>query len=212
MSFEHAEVAGEMRLLIIDNYDSFTYNLAQALESLGAWVRVVRNDALGLDDLEELRFAGLVISPGPGGPRGSGISRAAFLRFRRHIPFLGVCLGHQVMAEAMGGTVGPALRPVHGKKDWIEHRDCGIFEGLPQPFPAARYHSLTVKREALPSRLRVMAWSRAGEIMALGIPGEASWGVQFHPESYMTAGGDRLLAAFLEGRICPREEGVFHEE
>ena len=194
-----------MHAVIIDNYDSFTHNVAQALKILGARVTVVRNDAVGIPGLEQLAPDRLVISPGPGGPRGSGISGSALLQFRGRIPVLGVCLGHQVLAEVLGSRVSSTHPPVHGKRWPIHHDGEGIFAGLPDPFPAARYHSLVVEREGLSPALRVVAWTVEGLLMAIGVPGEATWGVQFHPESFMTPDGQSILSAFLEGVVCPKE-------
>ncbi len=190
-------------VVILDNYDSFTFNLAQAFGSLGARVTVLRNDAVTLEALERLGPERLVISPGPGGPRGTGICAAAFRRFRGLVPFLGVCLGHQVMAECIGARVARARWPIHGKRAWVHHDGSGIFAGLPEPFVAARYHSLAVERATLPQPIRVAAWSPDEEVMAIGIPGEATWGVQFHPESFMTPAGRDLLRSYLAGVPCP---------
>lgn len=205
-------MAGAPHVLLIDNYDSFTYNVAQALGICGARVTTIRNDSREVHELDRLEPDRLVISPGPGGPEASAVSRDALRAFRGRIPVLGVCLGHQVLAEALGGTVEPAPVPVHGKAQEIHHADVGIFAGLPDPFLAARYHSLIVRRGSVPGVARVVAWTHDGLVMGLGLPGEATWGVQFHPESFLTPDGGRLLARFLEGCPCPAEVSVPHDD
>ena len=185
-------------LLMIDNYDSFTYNLVQYFGELGAEVQVYRNDAITLEEIEALTPSHLVISPGPGTPAEAGISRDAIRRFGGRIPLLGVCLGHQSIGEVFGGEVVRAPMLMHGKTSPIHHADQGVFQGLPQPFEATRYHSLIVARESLPECLEVTAWTEDGLIMGLRhktLP--RLQGVQFHPESIMTVAGHDLLKNFL---------------
>ena len=184
------------RVLLIDNYDSFTHNLFQALAGLGAVVEVVRNDAV---DLEKGNPTHLVISPGPGRPDKSGKTLAAIHHFSGRIPVLGVCLGQQAIALAFGGHLGLAPAPVHGKVSEVHHDGRGLFRGLPDPFPAARYHSLAVSREGLPPELEVSAWTADGVVMGLRHRTLPVEGVQFHPESFMTPEGPKLLASFLGG-------------
>jgi len=185
-------------LVMIDNFDSFTYNLYQYLMQLGAEVRVVRNRSLGLAELEALEPRGLVISPGPGRPEEAGITLAAIERFSGRIPILGVCLGHQAIAQAFGGRVVPARRLMHGKTSTVRADGRGLFEGVPSPFTAMRYHSLAVERASLPDCLEVTAEDEEGEIMGLRHRGHPTEGLQFHPESIMTAVGKRLLRNFLK--------------
>ena len=185
-------------LLLVDNYDSFTYNLFQYLSELGADVLVRRNDAVTLDEVERLAPERLVISPGPGAPAGAGISLALIRRFGGEIPILGVCLGHQCIGEAYGGRVVRAPELRHGKTSPVHHDDGGVFSGLADPFRAVRYHSLIVERESLPASLEVSAWTDDGLIMGLRHRELAVEGVQFHPESVMTEDGYRLLANFLD--------------
>jgi anthranilate synthase component 2 len=184
-------------LLLVDNYDSFTYNLFQYLCELGADVLVRRNDAVTLDEIERLAPERLVISPGPGAPAGAGISLALIRRFGGEIPILGVCLGHQCIGEAYGGRVVRAPELRHGKTSPVHHDDRGVFSGLAEPFRAVRYHSLIVERDSLPACLEVSAWTDDGLIMGLRHRELAVEGVQFHPESVMTEDGYRLLANFL---------------
>ena len=189
-------------VVIIDNYDSFTFNLAQVFGTLGARVSVHRNDALELDDLVAMGPDHLVISPGPGGPQGTGICSRATSHFRGEVPVLGVCLGHQVLAASFGLEVVPATSPVHGKAWEIHHEGEQILAGLSRPFLAARYHSLIVRGDVAGRGLRPLAWTEEGELMAVAVPGEPTWGVQFHPESYMTPEGPRLLENFLAARVA----------
>ena len=184
-------------ILVIDNYDSFTYNLVQYLGELGATMRVARNDKITIEEIERLDPEGIVISPGPGNPDGAGISLALIRRFHETTPILGVCLGHQAIGQAFGGTVSRARKQMHGKTSRIHHDGRGVFTALPQDFEATRYHSLVVLDEGFPALLEVSARAEDGEIMGLRhrrIPVE---GVQFHPESILTGQGKALLRNFL---------------
>ncbi len=187
-----------MLLLLIDNEDSFTYNLAQAFHMLGAEVKVVRNNALSVDDCEQLKPERLVVGPGPGCPQESGISKEAIRRFCGIIPILGVCLGHQCIAEIFGGQViRSPLGPMHGKTSEIQHSHKGIFQGLQNGFIATRYHSLVVEPKSLPDSLEITALSKEGEIMGLAHRKHSLEGVQFHPESVLTTEGSKLLKNYL---------------
>ena len=186
------------KLLMIDNYDSFTWNLVQYFGELGEDVRTVRNDAIGLDEIAALAPAHIVISPGPCTPNEAGISLATIDRFAGAIPILGVCLGHQAIGAAFGGRVVRARQVMHGKTSPIHHTGAGVFRGLPEPFTAIRYHSLAVERESLPACLEVTAWTDDGEIMGLRHRELPVEGVQFHPESILTEHGHALLRNFLE--------------
>jgi anthranilate synthase/aminodeoxychorismate synthase-like glutamine amidotransferase len=185
-------------LLMIDNYDSFTYNLVQYLGELGAEVEVYRNDQITLDRIAALEPASIVISPGPCDPDRAGISLDVIRRFAGQIPLLGVCLGHQCIGQAFGGHIVRAKSLMHGKTSRIEHDNRGVFRGLPQGFVATRYHSLVVERETFPAVLEISAWTDDGEIMGLRHRELAVEGVQFHPESILTTAGKKLLANFLE--------------
>jgi len=185
------------KLLLIDNYDSFTYNLVQAFLVLGADVRVHRNDRIGVDEAEAIEPTHLCISPGPGTPADSGVSMRMIERFAGRIPVLGVCLGHQAIVEVFGGAVVRAPRLMHGKASSVRHDGRGLFEGVPQSFAAGRYHSLIAERERLPAELDVTAWTEEGEVMGVRHRRLGIEGVQFHPESVLTPEGPRLLAAFL---------------
>lgn len=182
-------------ILMIDNYDSFTWNLIQMLSDFDH-VEVVRNDQLSLDDLEAMEPNRVVISPGPGTPADAGISKEAIDRFKGKVPVLGVCLGHQAMAEVFGGTVVRAPVPCHGKVSAVIHGGEGILSGLPSPFGATRYHSLTVDERSLPIELHVTARTEDGMIMAMEHREHALFGVQFHPEAILTEGGRVLLGNF----------------
>jgi anthranilate synthase/aminodeoxychorismate synthase-like glutamine amidotransferase len=187
-------------LLVIDNYDSFTYNLVQYLGELGATLEVFRNDAISLDEIASKRPSHVVISPGPCTPNEAGISVELIKRFAGTMPILGVCLGHQSIGAAFGGDVVRAERLMHGKTSMIYHDGKTIFEGLPNPFEATRYHSLIVKRETLPACLEVSAETKEGEIMGLRHRQHRVEGVQFHPESILTRPGKDLLRNFLRLR------------
>ena len=184
-------------LLMIDNYDSFTYNLVQYLGELGQDIRVFRNDRITPEEISELRADRIVISPGPGTPRNAGISVDLIRKLAGRLPILGVCLGHQAIGEAFGGKVVQAPRLMHGKTSVIQHDGRTVFDGLPNPFEATRYHSLIVDRESLPPVLEISAETKEGEIMGLRHRDYPIEGVQFHPESILTRAGMDLLKNFL---------------
>jgi anthranilate synthase/aminodeoxychorismate synthase-like glutamine amidotransferase len=184
-------------IVVIDNYDSFTYNLVQYLGELGADVRVFRNDCVTLDEVKRLAPSHIVISPGPGDPTDGGISNDVIQEFHREIPILGVCLGHQCIGHVFGGLVTRAPRLMHGKTSAVYHDGRGIFEGVPNPFEAGRYHSLIVK-EPLPDELRVTAFTKEGEVMGVRHKAYPLEGVQFHPESVLTKFGRQILRNFLD--------------
>jgi anthranilate synthase/aminodeoxychorismate synthase-like glutamine amidotransferase len=183
--------------LLIDNYDSFTYNLYQYIAMLGREVQVVRNDAVTVEAIEAMQCQSIIISPGPGVPDEAGISKAVISHFAGQIPILGVCLGHQAIGEVFGGQVVRAPEPVHGKTSLIEHHGDGLYYGLSQPFVAGRYHSLVVERVGLPDCLEVTATTPEGLIMGLRHRHYAVEGVQFHPESILTPEGMKLLDNFF---------------
>ena len=185
-------------MLMIDNYDSFTYNLVQYLEEIGAAVQVVRNDRIDVARIEALEPEAIVISPGPGGPGSAGISLAAIEHFSGRLPILGVCLGHQCIAAAFGGRIVSARRLMHGKTSQVTGDGAGLFAGFNQPFQAMRYHSLAVEREDLPECLQITAESDDREIMGLRHRRHPTEGIQFHPESIMTTVGKRLLRNFVK--------------
>jgi len=187
-------------ILLIDNYDSFVFNLARYVGELGAPRLVVRNDALTLEEIAALGPSHVIISPGPCGPEQAGISVALVQRFSGRIPILGVCLGHQAIGHAFGARIRRAKRPMHGKTSLVRHEGCGLFRGLPQPLRVTRYHSLVVDALGLPDVLRVTARSEDGEIMGLAHVQHPTFGVQFHPEAVLTEAGHALLANFLECR------------
>jgi anthranilate synthase/aminodeoxychorismate synthase-like glutamine amidotransferase len=185
-------------ILMIDNYDSFTYNLVQYIEEIGTPVHVVRNDVMTVAELEALKPKAIVISPGPGGPKDAGVSLEAVTHFAGKLPILGVCLGHQTIAEAYGGKIIGAKSLMHGKTSMVSNDGQGIFDGVKKPFQAMRYHSLAVERESLPEMLTITAESDDGEIMGLRHKTHAVEGIQFHPESIMTTIGKRLLRNFIK--------------
>ena len=185
-------------LLMIDNYDSFTYNLVQYLGELGSDVRVFRNDRITIEEIRRMAPEHIVISPGPCTPKEAGISVEAIRQFAGSIPVLGVCLGHQSIGAAFGGDIVRAKVLMHGKTSLIHHDNKGVFEGLPNPFEATRYHSLLIRKETLPSCLHISAWTEAGEIMGVRHRELEVEGVQFHPESILTLPGKDLLRNFLK--------------
>ena len=185
-------------IVVIDNYDSFTYNLVQYLQMLGAEVKVVRNDALTVSELASSNPAGIVISPGPCRPETAGISVEAIRAFSGKVPILGVCLGHQAIAVAFGGAVVKAKRLMHGKVSTVTADGRSIYEGIPSPFQAMRYHSLAVRREDLPACLEVTAEAEDQEVMGIRHREHPTEGIQFHPESIMTLVGKRMLRNFLQ--------------
>lgn len=189
-------------IVVIDNYDSFTFNLVQYLGELGAKPRIFRNDEISARELSRQRMDGLVISPGPGTPRDAGVSVAAIRAVDGRHPILGVCLGHQCLAVAHGGSIRRSRRILHGKTSPILHTGSGLFADLENPFMATRYHSLEVPRDRLPASLVAQAWTPDDELMALRSRHSESWGVQFHPESILTPAGKKLVANFLE--LCRR--------
>ncbi len=190
-------------LLMIDNYDSFTYNLVQYLGELGADVRVVRNDQIAVDEIGDLKPERLVISPGPCTPNEAGISVAAIEKYQGQLPILGVCLGHQSIGQAFGGKVVHAGEIMHGKTSEVYHNDSDVFRGLSNPFTATRYHSLVIEKDSLPDCLEVTAWTQKAdgsldEIMGLRHKTLPIYGVQFHPESILTSYGHDILQNFLD--------------
>ena len=185
-------------IVVIDNYDSFTYNLVQYLQMLGAEVKVVRNDAVTVSELTSWNPAGIVISPGPCRPETAGISVEAIRAFSGKVPILGVCLGHQAIAVAFGGAVVKAKRLMHGKVSTVTADGRSIYEGIPSPFQAMRYHSLAVRREDLPACLEVTAEAEDQEVMGIRHREHPTEGIQFHPESIMTLVGKRMLRNFLQ--------------
>jgi anthranilate synthase/aminodeoxychorismate synthase-like glutamine amidotransferase len=185
------------RLLLIDNYDSFTYNLVQAFLVLGADVRVHRNDEITVDEARKVEATHLCISPGPGVPSEAGVSEEMIRAFAGKIPVLGVCLGHQAMVEVYGGSIVRAERLMHGKASDVSHHGRGIYTDVPNPFRAGRYHSLIARREDVPDTFEVTAWTAEGEVMGVRHKSLELEGVQFHPESILTPDGPRLLKSFL---------------
>ena len=186
-------------LLLIDNYDSFTYNLFQYLSELGEEVVVVRNDKTTLEEIDKMKPQRIVISPGPSTPLRAGISNEVIRHFGSRLPILGVCLGHQCIGYSYGGSIGQAKEIMHGKSSLIHHNRQGVLAGLPNPFSAIRYHSLVVQRDGLPDCLEVMAWTDNDTIMGLRHRQYPVEGIQFHPESFMTEVGKDILRNFLTG-------------
>ena len=184
-------------LLMIDNYDSFTYNLVQYFGELGQDVQVYRNDEIDLERIAQLKPDHIVISPGPCTPNEAGVSVPVIKQFAGKIPILGVCLGHQSIGQAFGGKIVHAKQLMHGKTSEIHHKDVGVFAGLPSPFTATRYHSLVIERESIPDCLEITAWTDDGEIMGVRHKTLAVEGVQFHPESILTEHGHAMLENFL---------------
>jgi len=192
-------------ILLIDNYDSFTWNLAQAIGVLGVDVEVVRNDAVTTAEVEAACPDALVISPGPKTPAEAGVSVELVRRLSGRVPILGVCLGHQAIAAAFGGQVVPGRRVMHGKVSQVYHAGVGLFEGIPSPFEATRYHSLVVQREGLPEELEVVAWTHESDdsvVQGIRHREHETWGVQFHPESVCTEVGPRILRNILSRAGC----------
>ncbi len=196
------------RILLIDNYDSFTYNLVQAFLVLGARVDVYRNDAIDVPSARSLQPTHVVISPGPGTPADAGVSMDMIRAFAGHVPVLGVCLGHQALVEVYGGRVVRAPRLMHGKTSMVTHDGRGVFAGLPQPVQAGRYHSLIAEPESIPSVLEVSARTPEGEIMGVRHRERSVEGVQFHPESVLTPDGPALMANFLKFENTARRAGI----
>jgi para-aminobenzoate synthetase component II len=200
-------------ILLIDNYDSFVYNLARYVRELGHDTLVRRHDAITLDAIATLAPTHIILSPGPCTPREAGISTDVVRRFAAHVPILGVCLGHQCIGAAFGGRIVRAARPMHGKVSAVAHDGTGIFTRLPSPFRVTRYHSLVIEPESVPRELRVTAHSEAGEIMAIEHREYPTIGVQFHPESALTEYGYRMLATFLGSdrvaELPDRADGAF---
>jgi anthranilate synthase/aminodeoxychorismate synthase-like glutamine amidotransferase len=185
-------------ILMIDNYDSFTYNLVQYLGELGADIQVFRNDKINLEKIKSIKPQKIVISPGPGRPEDAGISSGAIREFAGKIPILGVCLGHQAIGQVFGAKIIIAKNLMHGKTSQIYHNGREIFRGIANPFEATRYHSLLVERATLPPELEITAWTKEKEIMGLRHKEFAVWGVQFHPESILTKSGKEILNNFLK--------------
>jgi anthranilate synthase component 2 len=198
-------------LLMIDNYDSFTYNLVQYFGELGADVQVYRNDQISVADIEMLAPEGIVVSPGPCTPNEAGVSVDVIKTFSGRVPILGVCLGHQSIGQAFGGTIVHAGEIMHGKTSMIHHQDAGVFRGLANPLEATRYHSLVIEKSSLPDCLEVTAWTvdadgKMGEIMGVRHRTLAVEGVQFHPESILTEQGHEMLKNFLDTPVAVKEE------
>lgn len=197
-------------ILMIDNYDSFVYNLVQYLMSLNEEVRVVRNDAISIEAIESMNPDMIVLSPGPRTPNESGICLEIVEKLAGKYPILGICLGHQTIGQVFGAKVVKASVPVHGKVHTIQHTDTGVFKGLNNPLKVTRYHSLIIERESLPSTLEVTAWTEIGEIMGIKHKTLMIEGVQFHPEAILTEQGMELLNNFLQEAKCFKETGGNH--
>ncbi|MGW0434655.1 aminodeoxychorismate/anthranilate synthase component II [Micromonospora sp. NPDC003197] len=195
-----------MRVLVIDNYDSFVFNLVQYLGQLGAECDVRRNDEIGLAEIDQLDAAGILLSPGPGTPERAGICLDVIREYGGRLPIFGVCLGHQAIGAAFGGTVDRAPELLHGKTSQVWHKGAGVLAGLPDPFTATRYHSLTVLPETLPSEIEVTGWTESGVVMAMRHRTLPIEGVQFHPESVLSEGGHLMLANWLAN--CGLPEAV----
>ncbi|MFT7486838.1 MAG: anthranilate synthase component 2 [Candidatus Paceibacteria bacterium] len=184
-------------ILLLDNYDSFTYNLYQLIAELGPEVQVVRNDAMSTKELLALEPRAVVLSPGPGRPAGAGVLLEYLAELPADVPMLGVCLGHQALVESEGGSLEVQASPVHGKSSLVHHEDSTLLLNLPNPFPAARYHSLCAERNSLPETLQLVGWTEEGTTMAVQHKSKPRYGVQFHPESILTPLGGRIMANFL---------------
>jgi anthranilate synthase/aminodeoxychorismate synthase-like glutamine amidotransferase len=184
-------------ILMIDNYDSFTYNLVQYFGELGEDLKVVRNDEISLGKIARMSVGQIVISPGPGRPEAAGISVDVIRQFSGKVPILGVCLGHQAIGYAYGGAIVRAKKLMHGKTSMVHHNGRGLFAGVENPFEATRYHSLVIEKQSMPDCLEVTAWTKDGEIMGVRHKEFPLWGVQFHPESILTSSGKRILKNFL---------------
>ena len=193
-----------MRVLVIDNYDSFVFNLVQYLGQLGADCDVRRNDEISVDEVGRLGAAGVLLSPGPGAPGSAGICLEVIERYAGQLPILGVCLGHQAIGATFGGVVERAPELLHGKTSLVEHRGVGVLAGLPDPFTATRYHSLAVREDSLPAEIEVTGRTASGVVMAMRHRSLPVEGVQFHPESVLTEGGHLMLANWLAGCGLPQ--------
>lgn len=186
------------QILIIDNYDSFTYNLVQYFQELGAHTQTFRNDKIGLEDMARLKFDRIVVSPGPGRPEDSGASLEAIKNYYQKLPILGVCLGHQAIGYIFGGNIIKAPTVMHGKVSYINHNNKGVLKGMPKPFTATRYHSLVIEKNTLPQNLEITAETEDGVIMGIKEKTNPLYGVQFHPESILTQDGKKILNNFLK--------------
>jgi anthranilate synthase/aminodeoxychorismate synthase-like glutamine amidotransferase len=197
-------------LLVVDNYDSFTWNLVHGLQRWADDVEVVQSAEVSVEEIVSTKPRGVVLSPGPGRPVDAGVSLALVKASIARFPLLGVCLGHQVLCEALGARVVRAARARHGRADWVHHDGRGLFEGLPSPMRVARYHSLVVERESLPAELEQAAWTESGELMAVRHRELPVQSVQFHPESFLTEHGDRMLQSFVSSlsAACARGTGA----